>query len=124
MSEERKSFGQKNQSSERLFDVDTKDYVFTSLGELYKEFGEKKEYKLQGIYINSKSKFGPQPVAIIEGCLVNLPPHMLEQVKTIINDPEQVEDINKGTAGFTIYSYKNKKFGNDCYSVNFIDIKK
>lgn len=124
MSEERKSFGQKNQSSERLFDVDTKDYAFTSLGELYKEYGEKKEYKLQGLFINKKSKFGSQPVAIIEGCLIDLPSHMTEQVNTILADPEQIEDIKNGTAGFTIYSYENKKFGNVCYSVNFIDIKK
>lgn len=121
---EKKTFGQKNQTNEKLFDVDTKDYAFTSLGELYKEYGEKKEYVLQGIYINTKSNFGNQPVAIIEGCLVNLPSHLMEQVKTILDDPEQIEDIKKGIAGFTIYSYKNKKFGNICYSVNFIDIKK
>ena len=121
---EKKTFGQKNQTSERLFDVDTKDYAFTSLGDLFKEYGDKKEYVLQGIYINTKSKFGSQPVAIIEGCLVNLPSHLIDQVKTILDDPEQVEDIKNGVAGFTIYSYKNKKFGNDCYSVNFIDIKK
>ena len=79
-------------------------------------------YKLRALYINTKSKYGDAPVALIDDCdtLVNLPSHLLSTVKTMMNDTDFVNSVNKGLVGFTIYKYSGKN-GNG-FSVNWKDL--
>lgn len=98
------------------FDVDTSNFKFCKL----KELDPAKTYKLLGMYINTKSKFGEVPVFIIDGWLVDGTASMVETVKLILADTETVADIKAGNCGIKVRTYENN-FGKQ-YSVEYVDI--
>lgn len=105
----------------RRFDIDTTDFQFITLAQLYHDEPDK-VYTLAGVYINTKSKYGENPIFATNEFLVNCPVHMLETAKNIINDPLAIDDINAGRVGFKVYAYHNAKFNRDCFGVAFVDI--
>ena len=98
--------------------VDDPQYV--SLEVLYNEDPEQ-IHDVKALYINTKSRFGDAPcVAIDPVIIVNLPSHLLETVKEMINNDECVDAINNNEVKFKIYSYKDKTFNKTCYSVEWL----
>lgn len=94
-----------------LFTVDTTDFKYFSLEDLYKRDGENTLYLLCGLYINTKSQYDPEaPTLATDSELVNLPVFQLDEVKEMREDEEAVEAINNGEAGFTIESYTLDKY--------------
>lgn len=115
-------FGKFNK--QRLFDVDTSDFEYKSLGELLEECGGEVDhiFKLTGVYIGNKSQFDPEvPIIATEDCYVNVPVHQLDEVKEILSDPQAIRAINNGEAGFKITTYFQKRFKKDCYKVVWCD---
>ena len=93
--------------------------IYTNLKELFAKYGVNKMYVVQALYINTKGKYGDNPVALVNGNLVNLPSHLTNTVKEMLKDEELIQAINDNLFGFTIYRYeKNGKLG---YSVNWVD---
>ena len=107
----------------RKFNVDTNNFEYQSLADLYNNNGKEMVYPLTAIYINSKSKFGEAPVLATNDCFVNAPSHMLDVARDILADDEAIADINNGKVGFEIYIYHNDKFNRDCFGVNFVDME-
>ena len=107
-----------------VFDVDIKGFTFTSLEELYKRDNGMTIFGIDGLYINKKSAFGEHPVAIVavEQLLVDLPSHMTEDVKLILQDPEVIEAIKAGKVGFSVETYEQKQFKKVCYGIKWEDI--
>ena len=98
--------------------VDDAQYV--SLEDLYNKNPEQ-IHDVKALYINTKSKFGDAPsVAIDPVIIVNLPKHLLETVKEMINDNECVDAINNNEVKFKIYSYKDNTFNKTCYGVKWL----
>ena len=98
--------------------VDDAQYV--SLEDLYNKNPDQ-IHDVKALYINTKSKFGDAPcVAIDPVIIVNLPKHLLETVKEMINDNECVDAINNNEVKFKIYSYKDKTFNKTCYGVEWL----
>lgn len=95
------------------------DFEFFSLENLFAE-NEKGEYICLGLFF-SEGTYGKSAVAVTDTMYVNLPKHLNEDVKDIINDPEAVEQINAGKLAFSIYKYYNEKYKKDCYSIIWID---
>lgn len=114
------SFAEKY-NKQGIFGVSTANLPYVKLETLFNENGAEKVYTLQAIYINTRSKFGDAPVAVIENAIVNLPSHMLKQAKDILADNEAIDAIKSGLAGFTVYSYPSH--GKTCYSIKFVDIE-
>lgn len=117
-----KSFASK--FNRTTFNIDTTDYKYTKLGDIYKsenEGGGDTVHKINGIYVH-KSKLGESPVIIDSDNkrLVNLPSHMTETVKEILADSEAVETIKAGKVGYVIYEYESH--GKQCYSISFVDL--
>lgn len=106
----------------RKFDIDTTNFEYASLEDLYSSNGKEKVYPLTAIYINTKSKFGEAPVFATDECFVNAPSHMLDTAKEILADEEAIADINSGKVGFEIYSYIAEKFNRTCFGINFVDM--
>lgn len=105
----------------KVFDINTENYQFTKLSELY-NLDASKMYVLSGFWINN-SKYGEQTILIVsrENKLVNLPIYLTETFKTIQSDCEAIDAIKQSKVGFTIYPYeKNKK---TYYSIKFVDIE-
>ena len=78
------------------------------------------------LYINTKSQYGEAPVAgvadVKEPYMVNLPKHLLDQVRDMLNDTEAIEAIQLGRAGFVIRTYNPKGSNRVCYTVDWVDI--
>ena len=97
---------------------------FKSLADLYNKNGAGYVYLLRALFINSKSRFGDAPVAVVgEGdnmVKVNLPRFMLDTVKQMLLDDEFIEAVNNKTVGLNIYPYD--KDGRTCFSVSWLDV--
>lgn len=105
--------------------IDTSKMEFKTLAELYRTNGSEKIYKVKGLFISTKSKFGPSPVAITEDCLVNLPKYMVDEVDDILKDFEVIDAIKHDKVGFIIRPYTNsysRQSGKTFYSITWLDI--
>lgn len=104
-----------------VFHVNTKEFSYVKLAELYATNGPDVIYHLDGLFI-IRSKMGEQPVFICAESkqLVNIPAHKTQVCRTILNNPGDVMDIKSGRVGFTIYEYESH--GKKCYSINFVDL--
>ena len=78
-------------------------------------------YRVLGLFINDRGRYGDQPLALTPYYYVNLPSHLLNDVTAMIKDPEVVEQINAGKAGFKIRDYINRN-GGKSYSVEWVDV--
>lgn len=116
-------FSEKYNKGSRVFDIETKDFVFAKLSELY-AINKDNVHILDGLYINNGGNFDDHPVAILsdERWLVDLPSHMTDTVKDVLNDAESIDLIKKGCVGFKIRQYTDKKYGKTCYSVEWVDL--
>lgn len=104
-----------------IFNVDTSNFKWVNLKTLYNT-NPNKVYKVLGFFTNTKGKFGTEPVAIVDGFLVNLPRHLLDTVQQMLDDNEVIEYIKAGHVGFTIYQYHSNNYNRDAYSVTWLDI--
>lgn len=104
-----------------IFEIDVKDFKFKTLEELYKA-GDTVKW-IDGLYINKKSSFGDHPVAIIvkDEMLVDLPAHLLEDVKDILQNQEVIEAIKAGKIGIQIEEYEQKKYKKTCYGIKWVE---
>ena len=113
-----------NKFNKVSFNIDTTDYNYITLGEVYnskKNGGGDVIHPINGVFVN-KSQFGDSPVIIDvdNQLLVNLPKHMGETIREILADREAVQAIKENTVGYVIYEYESH--GRKCYSINFIDV--
>jgi hypothetical protein len=117
------SFAKKYNKASWNFEV-PEGLEYTTLKELFENNGKKTEYRIRALYIND-GKFGKQPTVICtlgnEVIKTSLPQHLTEVVERMRSDEEDVQAINDGLAGFTIYTYKSDKYGT-CHSVNWVDL--
>lgn len=119
-------------NKERLFNVDTSNFDYVSLEDLFYDSlqsndGDSKAasetvYKIRGVYINTKGNYDPAPVIATDDCYVNLPSHMTETCMAMLADPSCIKAINDGKCGFTIYEYEQKRYNKTCYSVRWVDM--
>ena len=121
----------KKYNTKKLFDIDTSEFDYRKLEELYNEDVDTDEdtgeliqpvYTVWAIYINTKSMYEVSPVAALKDCYVNLPAHVLDSCKDMLKDPLAVAAINAGHLGFRVEMYHQKRFDKDCYSVEWVDL--
>jgi hypothetical protein len=125
------SFG-KRFNKEKLFNVDTSEFEYYSLEDLYLESldeaegdidsANEKKYTIRGVYINTKGLYDPAPVLALDDRYVNLPAHMTGVCEEMLKDPQTIKAINAGCCGFTIYQYTQKRYDKECYSVRWCDM--
>jgi hypothetical protein len=116
------SFSSFNQ--ERLFDLDTTDFEYVKLKDLFEANGAENVYQLLAVYIGTKSEFDDEsPIAAIDGSYVNLPQFQLPEVKAMLANKVAIAAIKRGDAGFRIEKYiKKLKSGNrTCYKAVWCD---
>lgn len=110
---------------------DEANYEYKKLSEL----DPKEKYIIYTMYINDKGEYDDHPVFASAALsdthnnifLVDIPTHLTETVKEMINDDEIVALANAGSLGFKTrsYEYEKKEKGKMVkkvgYSVDFID---
>lgn len=105
----------------RKFNIDTNGFEYANLEELYKNNGADFVYPLCALYINTRGMYGDAPVFATDCCFVNIPSHMIDTARDILNDVDAIDAINNGKVGFQIYTYEQSKYNRVCYGVNFVD---
>lgn len=119
------SFASKHKKGGIQWGIDTKDFEYFKLEDLFKKDAEGTVYNLLGVFINkNKSEkdlkdYGASVVGILSDKLINLPSHMEEEVKEIMADEEDVADIKAGNVWFRIRSYESH--GKTCYSPDWLE---
>lgn len=128
----------KRYNREKLFSIDTSDFDYFTLEDLYdmakdaadEAVGstgadlspEEIPFTVYGIYINTKGNFDPAPVLALEDRYVNLPAHMTPVCEDMLRDAEAVKAINEGHVGITVYQYLQKRYNRICYNVRWVDL--
>lgn len=112
------SIGRFNKGSQFTYKL-PEDSEFKKLSELLPD----SSYRVRGLYISSKGKFGDHPVAVGDSFYIDLPKHLVGVVKEMIADPEVVEAINAGVVGLKAEAYHSKQFDKDCFGVEWVDIE-
>lgn len=107
----------------KKFDIDTTGFQYDNPADLYKAYGEEKVFPLTAIFINDKSKFGDYPVFATDKNFVNAPSHMLDIANEILSNTDDIQAINDGKVGFSIYEYTSEKYNKTAYGIKFVDIK-
>lgn len=128
-------------NAKKVFDIDTSDFEYCSLEELFEEKSIQvpatdddgnitgdlevvcnENFKVFGLYINDKSMFDPQPIVALEDRYVNLPAHLYKTAVEILSNPRAIDAIKKGHVGFQIEKYYQKRHKKDCYSIRWVDM--
>lgn len=104
-----------------IFDVETNNFKWVDLKTLY-DTDPEKGYQVLGLFTNNSGKFGTEPVAIIDGFLVNLPRHLLDAVQQMLDSDEIIQYIKDGHVAFKIYQYHSNRYNRDAYSIEWLDI--
>lgn len=120
------SFASKfNRGTKNLFTYQqAEDATYTKCKELYEHgYTEEKGRSVtcRGFFISTGGRFGDSPVMVCDGFNVNLPSHMLQDVRDIMADAESVADINAGKVGAYVYEYQNSR-GGKSYSIRWTDL--
>lgn len=121
------SFAKKHKKGTIDWGIDTKDFEYFKLSDLYDMNGADAIYTLKGVFVNRNKpekqlkEFGASPVGILEDKLVNLPNHMLSEVEEILKDEEDIESIMNGEAVFKIRQYESH--AKTCYGIDWQEVE-
>ena len=120
------SFASKH-NKEKLFNVDTTDMEYISMGEAFNKYGKNAVYVVGALYINTKGMYADAPVVAVgtnngDWFMLNLPAHMTDECREILNDVDDIADINAGKVGLKLYPYHSDKHNKDCFGVNWVDM--
>ena len=108
-------FGELNKTAYQ-WKVDGKDFPFKKLS----EYDEGDILTARGFFINSKGKYKPHPVVILDDVKVDLPEHLTDTVITILEDVDMCEAVDNGKCMLEVYKY-DSKLKPGCSSVRFLD---
>ena len=120
------SFASKHKKGAVDWGINTENFEYFKLQDLFEMNGEDATYELKGVFIykNKPEKqlkeYGASPVGILEDKLVNLPNHMLGEVEDMLSDPEDIEAIKNGEAVFKIRSYESH--GKTCFGIDWQEV--
>lgn len=106
------------------FSIDTTGYDYKKMADVVNDNGLDNEYHVAAVYINTKGRFDDHPVAVLPEiqALVDLPSHMTETVRAILEDPEAIADIEAGKVGIKFENYHSKTYNRDCLGCRWVDM--
>lgn len=81
---------------------------------------EKNTFTVRGAYISHAGRYGDSASLICDGFNVNLPSHMVDEIRELIGTAEDVADINAGKVAAYVYEYTNKN-GGTSYGLRWVD---
>lgn len=120
---DKKGFSFASTFNKTSFDIDTTDFPFVKLADIYnsdKDGGGDVVHPINGTYVH-KSKLGDSPVIIDakNKRLVNLPQFTCDTMREILANSDAVDAIKADKVGYTIYEYESH--GKKCYGITFVD---
>jgi hypothetical protein len=102
------------------FGIDTTDFPFVKLVDIFKDEGGDVVHPINGLYVH-KSQLGDSPVIIDaeNKRLVNLPQFTGDTIREILANSDAVDAIKANKVGYTIYEYESH--AKKCYGITFVD---
>lgn len=100
--------------------INTEGYEYKKPDELFETYGEDTTYPIRALYVND-TKFGESAVATTDGYFINLPTHIVNDVKEIIADENLVNMINEGRVSISLYEYFSSKYKGTFYGVKWVE---
>lgn len=110
----------KNQFEKIEWGVDTKDFVFKKIKDIYEETNVVQVF---GFFFTKSENYGLQPNAILKDCLLNLPSHQKDTISELLKNKEAVEAIKRGECSLKFRQYQSK-YNKLCYEIEFINTLK
>lgn len=110
----------KNNFQKIEWGVDTKNFVFKKIKDLYEETNVVQVF---GFFFVKSKNYGLQPVAILKDCLLNLPTHKRDVISELLKNPDAVNAIKNGECSLTFRQYKSK-YNKVCYDFDFVNTPK
>ena len=118
------SFASRHKKGGIQWGIDTEGFEYYALKDLF-EIDETAVWNLRGVFINKNKtekelkEYGPSVVGILPDRLINLPNHMLEEVKEMMASEEDIEELKAGKVFFRIRTYESH--GKTCYSPDWVE---
>lgn len=103
------------------FDFDGKNLPFVSLADYAAANGTDAVVPVKGMFTHNKSKYGEKGVVVTEKCNIDVPTHMVKDIKKVRESADMVAAVNAGNCGMKIYTYTDNN-GVLRYSGTFTDI--
>ena len=94
------SFASRHKKGGIQWGIDTEGFEYYTLKDLF-EIDENAVWNLRGVFINKNKtekelkEYGPSVVGILPDRLINLPNHMLEEVKEMMASEEDIEEFRR-----------------------------
>ena len=101
------NFTSRNQAKQPVFTFNSDALEWMDLNQYVTEHGNE-PFEVKALFVNEKAKFGARPVVVSPTHKINLPNHMLSDVKEIMADPDLVAIINNGGCVFIPEQYEDK----------------
>ena len=118
------SFANKYNKGQK-FSIDTTGYEYKKISDVVADNGMDHTYAVAALFVNTKGKFEDHPVAVLPQiqALVDLPSHMTESVREILQDPEAVAAIEGGKVGIKFEKYTSKTYNRECLGSRWVDLQ-
>lgn len=98
--------------------INTEGFPFKKL----KDLPEGTTFRLRGCFVSPDNGYGPGAVLITDTENINIPQRYVDTINDIRNDPEAVQEIKDGKAGFHYVTFKSRNNGGTGYNVIFDEI--
>ena len=99
-----------------LFSINTEGFEYKKISEV--ELNT--EYTVRGAFISKGGKYGDSPSIIMDDCFLNIPKHLVEDIRDLMTTPEAVEQVEAGLLAFSVYEYEDSN-GKVQRSIKWID---
>lgn len=106
------------------FTINTEGFTYKKISDIATPENIDNVYMVAALYINTKGKFEDHPVAVLPQLqtMVDLPPHMTEQVREILADDEAIKEIEAGKVGIKFEVYMSKTYNRQCLGCRWVDL--
>ena len=98
------------------FSINTEGFAFKKIS----EFPLEQEIVIRGALISKGGKYGDSASLILDDCFMNIPNHMIDDVKELLADAEAIEQVEAGKLAVSVYEYEDRN-GSIQRSIKWID---
>lgn len=101
-----------------IFSINTEGFEFKKIT----DFPLDKEMAVRGAFISKGGKYGDSASIILDDCFMNIPKHLVDDVKDLISNPEAINQVEAGKLACSIYEYQDSNDKTQ-RSIKWIDVE-
>lgn len=98
------------------FSINTEGFEFKKIS----EFPLNTELTVRGALISKGGKYGDSASLILDNCFMNVPSHIMDDVKELLADQDAIAQVEAGELAVSVYEYEDRN-GATQRSIKWID---